>query len=78
MFTQAIQSPLQAIAQVFRGTYKRRAADPWSFDQGGEPTLRDLGHLSDRMLKDIGYDRVDVMAPDSRATLNSLIIKQLW
>lgn len=78
MFTQAIQSPLQAIAQVFRGTFKRRAAEPWSFGYGNQPSLRDLRHLNDRMLKDIGYDRVDMMAPESRDALNHIISRQLW
>ena len=78
MFNHAIQSPLQAIAQVLRGTVTRRAAEPWSFGYGPQPTHRDLRHLSDRMLKDIGYDRVDTMSVESRQALDTLIIKQLW
>ncbi len=78
MFTQATQTPLRAIAQVFRGTFKRRAAEPWSFGYGNEPSLRDLRHLNDQILKDIGYHRVDMMAPESRAALNRMITGQLW
>lgn len=78
MFTQATQSPLQAIAQVFRGTFNRRPAEPWSFGYGNTAGARELRNLSDRMLKDIGYDRVDVMSVESRNALDKMMIKQLW
>lgn len=49
----------------------------------GDPATRrrnpdDIRHLDDRMLKDIGYGRVDKMGPGARNALNSLTRRQLW
>ena len=42
------------------------------------PRAKDVTHLNDRMLKDIGLERVDTMGVDARLASMSLVHRNLW
>jgi uncharacterized protein YjiS (DUF1127 family) len=79
MSTLSSKSPVQTLFATIRGAF-RGSAKPSKYPGAMRRHLStsDLRFLSDRMLKDIGYDRQDTMSSQSRSILQRLMNNQLW
>ncbi len=79
MFASTISSPVNAISAGFRAIRSAmtvQLGDPGPVHRG--PRSRDVRHLNDHMLKDIGYAREDRMDDASRKALNRLMARSYY
>ncbi|RYH11393.1 hypothetical protein [Tropicimonas sp. IMCC6043] len=73
MFASTSQSPASAVAvawRAFKSAMTVQLGDPGPARRG--PKARDVRHLDEHMLKDIGYAREDRMSDESREVLTRL------
>lgn len=79
MSTRSSKSPVQTLLATIRDAFSG-SAGPSNFPGAmrRHRNENDLRFVTDRMLKDIGYDRQDTMSSQSRSSLQRLMNNQLW